>query len=276
MITARVIRWVWGRIANGSPTGQLCHLTPGDLDDQLAVALHPLAVEWRQQQLALAHVRPVVEGQHRVRAERRLEHGRVRLAGVEDGGVAGEQRFDEVGLGDVDDAPEVGEADGVDVPKAALIVGEEAERVARVMQQLHDAGGARARGRAAVALPSRGWGMVACSIAADHTASTGCSASSCLALEDDRALAVEQDPIVEVGDHRAGQHQPLDVAADPDQVVDLVAVADPGHVLVDDRAGVELGGDVVGGGADQLDPALVRACGRARRRRRRAGSCGGC
>jgi hypothetical protein len=44
-----------------------------------------------------------------------------------------------------------------------------------------------------------------------------------------------------VGHHRSRQHQPLDVAADPDQVGDLVGVADPGYVLVDDRAGVELG-----------------------------------
>lgn len=55
----------------------------------------------------------------------------------------------------------------------------------------------------------------------------------------------------------AGEHDPLDVAADPDQVRDLVGVADPDHVLVDDRPGIELGGDVVGGRADQLDAALV-------------------
>ena len=99
MITARVIRWVCGRIANGSPTGQLSISRAGHLDDQLAVALDPLAVEGRQQQLALAHVRAVVEGQDRVRPERRLEHGRVRLAGVEDGGVAGEERFDQAPAG---------------------------------------------------------------------------------------------------------------------------------------------------------------------------------
>ena len=62
-----------------------------------------------------------------------------------------------------------------------------------------------------------------------------------------------------MGLDRAGEDEALDVAADPHQVVDLVAVADPGHVLVDDRAGVELLGHVVGGGADQLDAALVGA-----------------
>jgi len=60
-----------------------------------------------------------------------------------------------------------------------------------------------------------------------------------------------------VGGDRPGQDQALDVASDPDQVRDLVAVADPGHVLVDDRAGVEFLGHVMGRGPDQLDPALV-------------------
>ena len=59
------------------------HLLAGRLADQLAVAADPLAVEGRQEQLALLHVGRVVEGQHRVGPERRLEHGRVGLAGVE-------------------------------------------------------------------------------------------------------------------------------------------------------------------------------------------------
>ena len=110
MITARVIRWVWGRSANGSPTGQLSISCRVDLADQLAVALDPLAVKGRQQQLALAHVRRVVEGQHRVGPERRLEHRRVRLAGVERRGGAGEERFDQVRAGDVDETAEEGKA----------------------------------------------------------------------------------------------------------------------------------------------------------------------
>ena len=66
------------------------HLPQGDLAHQLAVALDPLAVEGRQQQLALLHVRRVVEGEDRVRAERRLQDRRVRLARVELLGGAGE------------------------------------------------------------------------------------------------------------------------------------------------------------------------------------------
>lgn len=73
------------------------------------------------------------------------------------------------------------------------------------------------------------------------------------------SLAVDQYPVLEVGGDGAGEDDALDVAADTDQVGDLVGVADPDHVLVDDRAGVELGGHVVGGRADQLDAALVGA-----------------
>ena len=50
---------------------------------------------------------------------------------------------------------------------------------------------------------------------------------------------------------------------------DVVAVADPDHVLLDDRAGVELLGHVVGGGADQLDAARLGAGVRVRAGERR-------
>jgi hypothetical protein len=59
------------------------HLAQGDFVHQLSVALDPLAVERGQQQLALLHVRDVVEGQDRVRSQCRLQYRRVRLAGVE-------------------------------------------------------------------------------------------------------------------------------------------------------------------------------------------------
>ncbi len=119
------------------------HLPPGHLDDQLAVALDPLAVEGRQQQLALAHVRLVVEGEDRVRPQRRLQHRRVRLAGVEDRRRAGEDLFDEVRAGDVDDPAEEGEADAEDVPEAPLPRSQEPEWVTGVADRLGDGGSAR-------------------------------------------------------------------------------------------------------------------------------------
>ena len=82
--------------------------------------------------------------------ERRLEHRRVRLAGVELRRVAGEDLLDERRVGDVDDAAEVREPDAEDVAVAALEPDEEAERVARVAQALDDSRQPRA-GREGVA-----------------------------------------------------------------------------------------------------------------------------
>ena len=57
----------------------------------------------------------------------------------------------------------------------------------------------------------------------------------------------------------AGEDQPLDVAAHALELPGALAVVDADDVLVDDRPVVELLGDVMGGGADQLDPPLMRA-----------------
>ena len=95
-------------------------------------------------------------------------------------------------------------------------------------------------------------------------------------VEDDGAPAVDERAVLDVGAHGPGEHGDLEVAALAPQVVDVVAVADPDHVLVDDRPLVEVGGDVVGGDADQLDAALVRLVVRAGAAERRAGTSGGC
>ena len=190
------------------------HLLARHRHDQLAVALDPLAVEGRQQQLALAHVRLVVEGEDRVRTQRRLEHGRVGLAGVEDRGRAGEHGLDQVGPGDVDDPAEEGEADGEDVPMAALVVGEEAERVTGIANRLHKRGRARAGGQGAAPGGARA-GKGRLLHLPEPTAKTGCPASPKVelhqisgpggrksdavrqaCLEDDRAVAVLEDAVV--------------------------------------------------------------------------------
>jgi drug/metabolite transporter (DMT)-like permease len=76
--------------------------------------------------------------------------------------------------------------------------------------------------------------------------------------EDDGLVAVEQDPVVGVPADRPGQGDALGVPADGHQLGRAVRVVDPGHLLLDDRPLVQVGGDVVRGGADQLDPARVR------------------
>jgi hypothetical protein len=55
----------------------------------------------------------------------------------------------------------------------------------------------------------------------------------------------------------AGQHLAFDIAADRDIVVCGLRMGDAGRVLLDDRAFVEIGGDVMRRGADQLDAALI-------------------
>ena len=58
--------------------------------------------------------------------------------------------------------------------------------------------------------------------------------------------------------HRARQHPAFDIAALADQIFGRIAMADALDVLVDDRALIERAGDVMRGGADQFDAALMR------------------
>jgi hypothetical protein len=78
------------------------HVALGDLADRVSPALDVVTVEGRQQQLAVAHVRFVVEREQRVRSNRGLENGGVGFAGVEDGRITREDLLDEFRLGDVD------------------------------------------------------------------------------------------------------------------------------------------------------------------------------
>jgi hypothetical protein len=76
--------------------------------------------------------------------------------------------------------------------------------------------------------------------------------------KNDGLISVNQDSVLDVPGNRSGQDGPFDVATDAAEIAHIVTVIDPLDVLVDDWTGVEVGGDVVGGGADQFDAALVR------------------
>ena len=115
------------------------HLALGGLGHHLHVAAHALAVEGREQQLALAHVALLVEREQRVLAERVAERERVGLAGVEDRGVAGEDALHLGRVGHVDHAPEDREARGEDVPVAAPAPDHPAIRRGRHERGLHQA-----------------------------------------------------------------------------------------------------------------------------------------
>src|ERR1700723_1758883 len=70
--------------------------------------------------------------------------------------------------------------------------------------------------------------------------------------------AVEDDAVIQMMAHRARQHAALDIAAFADEILGRIAVADALDVLIDDRTFVERAGDVMRGGADQFDAALMR------------------
>ena len=141
MITARVIRWVWGRSANGSPTGQLSISRRVDLADQLAVALRS-ARRGRAAAAACAGAcaaprRGSGPSSGRAPAPARSRSPRRR------GSCSGEPvktRFDQAGLGDVDEPAEVGEARGEDVAVAALAAGSGSRAGRARSGRLHDAG----------------------------------------------------------------------------------------------------------------------------------------
>jgi probable blue pigment (indigoidine) exporter len=86
----------------------------------------------------------------------------------------------------------------------------------------------------------------------------GAIGGGAVSREHDGAGAEEEDPPLGVGGDGAGQHHPLEVAADDAQVVGPAGVGDPCRVLVDDRALVEPGGDVVGRRSDHLDAPVPR------------------
>src|SRR4051812_32640497 len=74
--------------------------------------------------------------------------------------------------------------------------------------------------------------------------------------EHDGLVLVDQDAVLEMPAHRAGEHDALDVAPDVGERARVVAVGHALDVLLDDRAVIELLGDVVGGRADDLHPPL--------------------
>ena len=97
MITSSVIACIRGASANGRAERPAVDLALGGVGDHLRVALDRLAVEGRQQQLALAHVARAERGEDRVgaddRPQRRLAGQRGRLLGL-----GGEERAHVVGM----------------------------------------------------------------------------------------------------------------------------------------------------------------------------------
>src|SRR5256885_11381426 len=75
--------------------------------------------------------------------------------------------------------------------------------------------------------------------------------------EDHGLVAVEDDAVLAVPLDGAGQHLALGVAAAGREVLHGVGVVGAGHVLLDDRALVQVGRPIVGRVANQLHAAVM-------------------
>ena len=80
---------------------------------------------------------------------------------------------------------------------------------------------------------------------------------ACTLVEDYGLVAIAEDAVLEVPADGAGKDDALKVASAGDEIFDLVAMRDAGDILLDDGPVVEHGGDVMAGGADELDSASV-------------------
>jgi hypothetical protein len=76
------------------------------------------------------------------------------------------------------------------------------------------------------------------------------------ASENHGLIAIEKDPVFDVPADGAGKDHLLQVAALADEIFHGIAVGDADDILLDDGTVVENFGDVMAGGADQLDAAL--------------------
>jgi hypothetical protein len=124
------------------PVGEL---VLGQLDHQPGQALHALAVEGWQQQLALLQVLALVEQEHRVAAHERFEDPGA-LAGVEHLGWRHEHFPDLVGVGDHHHRRLAGDADGEACAVAGATALEEGGGATPHAQRLHQRGHPRSGG----------------------------------------------------------------------------------------------------------------------------------
>jgi hypothetical protein len=65
---------------------------------------------------------------------------------------------------------------------------------------------------------------------------------------------VHEDAILAMPSHGTCENCALDIPAETGEARRVFAVANPDHVLLDDRSGIELLDHVMSGGADQFDP----------------------
>src|SRR5690349_23158837 len=77
-------------------------------------------------------------------------------------------------------------------------------------------------------------------------------------LEDDRLVAISDDAVLTVPQHRPRQNKAFDIRAEPRKIVDAVSVVYPHYVLLDDRPLVQVLGDVMRCRADEFHASFLR------------------
>ena len=81
---------------------------------------------------------------------------------------------------------------------------------------------------------------------------------TCVLVENDGFITVEQDAIFDVPADRPGEHNFLQVSTFLKQIIDGISMGDANHVLLDNRAVVKHLGDVVAGRTNQFHAAFER------------------
>ena len=137
-MTSRVMSWNSSWSSNGSPAARR-RSGARPLVDQVAVALHPLAVEGGQHELALAQVGRAVEQEDRGGSEDGLEQVEPASgAGAQGIAIAGGDRLDRAGVGHEDVGRPAAAVDpqGEDVAEALAALAQQRGRAQRPAEAL--------------------------------------------------------------------------------------------------------------------------------------------
>lgn len=76
--------------------------------------------------------------------------------------------------------------------------------------------------------------------------------------ENDCLVSVQDGPTLHMIPDGTGQNTAFNIPAFADQIVRIVCVRNPFHVLLDDRAFIEIACHIMGCGPDQFDPSAER------------------
>jgi len=76
--------------------------------------------------------------------------------------------------------------------------------------------------------------------------------------ENNRAVAVDEDAVLDVVTHAPRQRHTLAIPPEAQQILRRMEMLHTDHLLIDDRPGIQIRRGVMAGGSDQLDAASER------------------